>query len=113
MSPKRIWRSWGWAAAAGVVLVVVGVLVGLAGEVSESEPADSKAIPVDSRLAYKVEYLGITCGHMTLESWLGDYRGAPWRTPAISPKRGSGRSSGTPSIARPEWSVPKNTERSR
>jgi hypothetical protein len=77
MSLKRTSRSWAWAAAAGAALVVVGVLVGRAGEVSESEPAGSKAIPVDSRLAYKVEYLGITCGHMTLESWLEDYRGKP------------------------------------
>ncbi len=77
MSLKRTSRSWAWAAAAGVVLAVVGVLVGLAGEVSESEPAGSKAVPVDSRLAYKVEYLGVTCGHMTLESWLDDYQGKP------------------------------------
>ena len=70
-------RSWAWAVAAGVVLLTAVVLVGRAEEVSESGPAASTAIPVDSRLAYKVEYLGITCGQMTLESRLEDYRGKP------------------------------------
>ncbi len=68
---------WGWTVVAGVVLVVALALVGRADEVPGSEPAGILGIPVDSRLAYKAEFLGITCGHMTLESRLEDYRGKP------------------------------------
>ena len=35
------------------------------------------AFPTDGPYAYKVEYLGITCGHMTLESRREDYQGRP------------------------------------
>jgi len=70
-------RTFGWTVVVGTVLVAVIVLAGLAGGEPENEQAGATAIPVDSRLAYKVKYLGITCGHMTLESWLEDYRGKP------------------------------------
>ena len=59
------------------MLVAVIVLASLAGEEAENEQAGATAIPIDPRLAYKVEYLGVTCGHMTLESWLEEYRGKP------------------------------------
>jgi len=32
---------------------------------------------LDGPFSYSVEYLGVTCGHMTLESRLEDYRGRP------------------------------------
>jgi len=69
----RIPRTLGWA-------VVLAAGVALAGDTDEgqgSDPVVVSAIPVDSSLAYKVEYLGITCGHMTLESRLEEYRGKP------------------------------------
>jgi hypothetical protein len=69
----RFPRTFAWA-------VVLAAAVALAGDSEEgqgTDPAAVSAIPVDSSLAYKVEYLGITCGHMTLESRLEDYRGKP------------------------------------
>jgi hypothetical protein len=59
------------------VLAAAVALVGRADEREGSESAAVSAIPVGSRLGYKVVYLGITCGHMTLESRLEDYRGKP------------------------------------
>ena len=35
------------------------------------------AFPIEGPNHYKVEYLGITCGHMTLESRLEEYQGRP------------------------------------
>ena len=69
----RIPRTFGWA----IVLAAAGALAGGTDEGRQGKPADVSAIPVDSSLAYKVRYLGITCGHMTLESRLEDYRGKP------------------------------------
>ena len=69
----RFPRTFGWA-------VVLAAAVALAGDTDEGQgrdPAGVSAIPVDSMLAYKVEYLGITCGHMTLESRLEEYQGKP------------------------------------
>jgi len=73
----RFSRSWRWAVVAAVVLAAAVPFVGSADEGQGSEPAAVSAIPIDSRLGYKVEYLGITCGHMTLESRLEEYRGKP------------------------------------
>ncbi len=73
----RFSLSWRWAVVAVVVLAATVALVGRADEGQGSEPAAVSAIPVDSRLAYKVEYIGITCGHMTLESRLEEYQGKP------------------------------------
>ena len=70
-------RWWGWAVIASVVLVAAAVLVSRAEEGPGGEPAGVSGIPVESRLAYKVVYLGITCGHMTLESRLEEYQGKP------------------------------------
>ncbi len=70
-------RWWSWAVIASVVLVAAAVLVTRAEEGPGGEPAGVSGIPVESRLAYKVVYLGITCGHMTLESRLEEYQGKP------------------------------------
>jgi len=70
-------RSWWWSVVAAAVLVTAGVLVSGTDKGQGSEPAAVSAIPVDPRLGYKVVYLGITCGHMTLESRLENYRGKP------------------------------------
>lgn len=69
----RFPRTFGWA----IVLAAAVALAGGPDEEQGSDPAAVSAIPVDSSLAYKVRYLGITCGHMTLESRLEDYRGKP------------------------------------
>ena len=70
-------RGWSWAVVSAVVAAGAVALGGSADEGKGSEPGGVSAIPVDSRLAYMVEYLGITCGHMTLESRLEDFRGKP------------------------------------
>ncbi len=41
---------------------------------AEMAPAE---FSLDGPFAYSVEYLGVTCGHMTLESRLEEYRGRP------------------------------------
>jgi hypothetical protein len=45
----------------------------------QSAEGDAKVVefPTDGPYHYKVEYLGITCGHMTLDSRLEDYEGRP------------------------------------
>jgi len=70
-------RGWSWLVVSAVVLAAAAALVGSADQGQESEPAAVSVIPIDSRLGYNLEYLGITCGHMTLESRLEDYRGKP------------------------------------
>ena len=48
---------------------------------SIKEPSDDSEnlpdFPTDGPYHYRVEYLGVTCGHMTLESRLEEYRGRP------------------------------------
>jgi len=69
----RFPRTLAWA----VMLAAAVALAGGTDQERQGKPADVSAIPVGSWLAYKVEYLGITCGHMTLESRLEEYRGKP------------------------------------
>jgi len=58
-------------------MVAVTVLVCRAEPQSEEGATELGPIPLDGPYAYKVEYLGVTCGHMTLESRLEEYRGRP------------------------------------
>jgi hypothetical protein len=60
-----------------LVSAAATVLVCRAEPKSEGVIGDNSPIPLDVPLAYSVEYLGITCGHMTLESRLEEYRGRP------------------------------------
>jgi hypothetical protein len=64
-------------------LAAVALMAALAIVVIRAEPqssADEKALadfPIEGPYHYTVEYLGITCGHMTLESRLEEYEGRP------------------------------------
>ncbi len=76
ISPGRPRLLFGFSLVA-VFLATVTVFVCRA----EPKPADDSAslpvFPTDGPYHYKVEYLGITCGHMTLESRLEEYHGRP------------------------------------
>jgi len=66
----------------GVVAAVLAVstttVVVCRAEPRSAEDAEKlAAFPIEGPYHYKVEYLGITCGHMTLESRLEEYRGRP------------------------------------
>jgi hypothetical protein len=67
-----------------LVIVTTALVVVFAGAfvfraASQTPVATSKAsrFSLDGPFAYSVEYLGVTCGHMTLESRLEEYRGRP------------------------------------
>ena len=63
---------------AGLVCAAVIVIVGLAAARPPDEAGEPlPEFPTEGPYAYKVEYLGITCGHMTLESRLEEYQGRP------------------------------------
>jgi hypothetical protein len=64
-------------AVAALVLVMTTVFVCRAEPQSSKAAQSLAAFPTDGPYHYKVEYLGILCGHMTLESRLEEYRGRP------------------------------------
>lgn len=69
--PRRalVAGALGLAAAAAVFAVYVA---------GSGPPPAASAVgefPIEGPLAYKVEYLGVTCGHMSLESRRGVFRG--------------------------------------
>ena len=64
-------------AVAVLLLVSTTVLVCRAEPQSADKTPPLPAFPTDGPYHYKVEYLGILCGHMTLESRLEEYRGRP------------------------------------
>ncbi len=78
MGMKRTMRF-----ALGFALVAAGaatatVLVSRAEEPVRTVVTDNAAtIPIDGPFRYVVEYLGVKCGEMTLESRLEDYQGRP------------------------------------
>jgi len=54
-----------------ITVVLLLVLPAIGSNVGDGPPvAPAEAIPTDGPLLYKVEFLGITCGHMVLESRL-------------------------------------------
>ena len=64
-------------ALAVLILVMTTVFVYRA-EPQSSDPTEAlPAFPTEGPYHYKIEYLGITCGHMTLESRLEEYKGRP------------------------------------
>jgi len=64
-------------ALAVLVLVMTTVFVCRA-EPQASEKSEAlPAFPTEGPFHYKVEYLGVTCGHMTVESRLEEYEGRP------------------------------------
>ena len=66
------------AGIAGLVCAAVIVIVGLAAARPPDEAGEPlPEFPTEGPYAYRVEYLGITCGHMTLESRLEKYQGRP------------------------------------
>jgi hypothetical protein len=68
--------------ALGVALAVL-VLVMTTFFVYRAEPQSHDgtevlpAFPIEGPFHYKIEYLGVTCGHMTLESRLEEFKGRP------------------------------------
>ena len=68
--------------ALGVALAML-ILVATTVFVCRAEPQSSDgtealpAFPTEGPYHYKIEYLGITCGHMTLESRLEEFKGRP------------------------------------
>jgi hypothetical protein len=66
-----------WVALAVLTLVMTTVFVYRAEPQSPDEPDILAAFPTEGPYHYKVEYLGITCGHMTLESRLEEFEGRP------------------------------------
>ena len=63
--------------AAAVALMAIGVVALRAEPKSEGKRDVLPDFPTDGPFHYQVEYLGITCGHMTLESRLETYQGRP------------------------------------
>ncbi len=64
-------------ALAALTLVLTTVIV-IRAEPQSSESAESLPVfPTEGAFHYKVEYLGIKCGHMTVESRLEEYEGRP------------------------------------
>jgi hypothetical protein len=64
-------------AMAALALAMATVFVCRAEPQSAGKTPPMAAFPTDGPYHYKVEYLGIMCGHMTLESRLEEYRGRP------------------------------------
>jgi hypothetical protein len=64
-------------ALAVLILVMTTVFVYRAEPQSSGGPEALPAFPTEGPYHYKIEYLGITCGHMTLESRLEEYKGRP------------------------------------
>jgi hypothetical protein len=44
---------------------------------SAEEASNVAEFPIEGPYHYRIEYLGVTCGHMTLESRLEEYKGRP------------------------------------
>lgn len=57
--------------------ILVGAFVFRAAPQTPDGMGTANGFLLDGPFAYSVEYLGVTCGHMTLESQLEDYRGRP------------------------------------
>lgn len=65
------------AATAALAAIVAGAYVFRAESTAPADKGEASRFSLDGPYAYSVEYLGVTCGHMTLESRLEDYRGRP------------------------------------
>jgi hypothetical protein len=65
------------AATVVVGMFLAGAVVFRASSQTQLPMGTASRFSLDGPFAYSVEYLGVTCGHMTLESRLEDYRGRP------------------------------------
>jgi hypothetical protein len=70
-------RVWNVLAAAGLIAASATVVVIRAEQQPSSDTNALAEFPIEGPYHYRVEYLGITCGHMTLESSLEEYQGRP------------------------------------
>jgi hypothetical protein len=61
--------------AAGLAAGAAAIAVLFAGSGPPAAAPELGEFPVEGPLAYKVEYLGVTCGHMSLESRRANFRG--------------------------------------
>jgi hypothetical protein len=61
----------------GLALAAAAALVGDIETLAAQSGAKIQTFPTDGPFAYRVEYLGITCGYMTLESRLEEFEGRP------------------------------------
>jgi len=77
MIGRTNWRPGIVIAVAILVLASATVLVCRAEPQGEKAAAEISPFPLDGPNAYSVEYLGVMCGHMTLESRFEEYRGRP------------------------------------
>ena len=64
-------------ALAVLVLVMTTIFVYQAEPLSSGGAQTLPSFPTEGPYHYKIEYLGITCGHMTLESRLEEFEGRP------------------------------------
>ena len=71
------WRTVVATCLGALALASMVVIVSLAATRSADETAAVMEFPTEGPFAYKVEYLGITCGHMALESRLEEFEGRP------------------------------------
>ncbi len=62
---------------AGAAVAATAAMTMLRAEQRSSGPEEPPPFPIDALSHYKVEFLGITCGHMTLESRLENRGGRP------------------------------------
>ena len=65
------------AASAVLIMIVTTVFVYRAEPQSPSGPEAPASFPTEGPYHYRVEYLGIACGHMTLESHLEEFDNRP------------------------------------
>jgi len=65
------------AAAVVLALVAATALVCCTDAPAAQAGSEIQAFPTDGPFAYRVEYLGVTCGQMTLESRLEEFEGRP------------------------------------
>jgi len=63
--------------AAALAVILAGAFVYRAASQETAVMAQASRFSLDGPFAYSVEYLGVTCGHMTLESRLDEYEGRP------------------------------------
>jgi len=70
-------RSTLVASTTVLVAILTGAFVFRAAPQTPSGMGTASRFSLDGPFAYSVEYLGITCGHMTLQSRLEDFRGRP------------------------------------
>lgn len=72
---KAVSRRMIAVSAAGLAAVAATVAIYVAGSGPPAVAPELGEFPIEGPLAYKVDYLGVTCGHMSLESRRTKFRG--------------------------------------